>query len=134
MLLYGDAPPSGEPTLELLRRPLPPGPTGIDEGKAVVEQTLTSWGWATTVDAATGCLAAVLTALVDDVPETLELFAFRRAHQLTVEVHVTGLDALFHNILVDDPERARAGLIDSLAPLWGVRPLADGEAVWFEFR
>jgi hypothetical protein len=37
--------------------------------------------------------------------------------------------------VVDDPARARAaGRIDRLAPLWGVRPLNDGEAVWFEFR
>ncbi|MEA2704677.1 MAG: hypothetical protein QOD63_2622 [Actinomycetota bacterium] len=135
MLLYGDAPATGEPTLELLRRPLPTVEGGVEAARVILERAFTSWGWTGALDAATGCIGAVLAGLADSEPDAMELFAFRRAHQLTVEVHYSGVATRFHQAVVDDPARARAaGRIDRLAPLWGVRPLNDGEAVWFEFR
>lgn len=130
MLLYGDNPPADEPTLELLRRPLPADAKAVDAASAIVSTALERWGWDATVDAASGCLTAVLRALTDVEPDTVELFAYRRAHQLTIELHFTGHDARFHQLLGRD---ARLAAIDTLAPLWGVRPLGDGEAVWFEF-
>jgi hypothetical protein len=83
------------------------------------------------VDAANGCLTAVISSVVDAGAGTIELFAYRRAHQLNVEVHFCGTASRFHQLLGAEPRLAH---IDSLASLWGVRPLADGEAVWFEFR
>ena len=135
MLLYGDTPAAGEPTLELLRRPLPTDGGGLDAVRAILERACTSWGWTAALDAAVECASAVLDALDDSEPDTLELFAFRRAHQLTIEVHYCGVSTRFHQAAEDDAKRAAAaGRIDRLAPLWGVRPLNDGEAVWFEFH
>jgi hypothetical protein len=135
MLLYGDTPAAGEPTLELLRRRIPVGAGGIEAAGAILERAFSAWGWQGALDAATSCTAAVLDGLRGSHPETLELFAFRRAHQVTVEVHYTGVDTRFHQAASDDPDRAEAAVsIDRAAPLWGVRPLNDGEAVWFEFR
>lgn len=130
MLLYGDNPPADEPTLELLRRPLPADAKAVDAAGAIISTALERWGWEETVDAASGCLAAVLRALTHLEPDSVELFAYRRAHQLTIELHFTGHDARFHQLLGHDP---RLAMIDSMAPLWGVRPLGEGEAVWFEF-
>lgn len=135
MLLYGDAPAAGEPTLELLRRALPAGNGAPEAATAILERAFTSWGWSGALDAASGCARAVLDGLAGSPPDTLELFAFRRAHQLTVEIHYTGVTTRFHQAAADDPARARAAArIDRLAPLWGVRPVNDGEAVWFEFH
>lgn len=131
VLLYGDNPPAGEPTLELLRRPLPADAKAVDAACAIVSTALERWGWESAVDDVTGCLTAVLRAVTEVEPDTVELFAYRRAHQLTVELHFTGHDARFHQMLGHDP---RLALVDSMAPLWGVRPLGDGEAVWFEFH
>jgi len=130
VLLYGDNPPAGEPTLELLRRPLPIDAKATDTACAIVSTALDRWGWEAAIDAVSGCLSGVLRAVTEVEPETVELFAYRRAHRLTVELHFTGHDARFHQMLGHDP---RLAVIDTLAPLWGVRPLGDGEAVWFEF-
>ena len=130
MLLYGDSPPSGEPTLELLRRPLPVDGEAPGAARDILAKALARWGWDDALDDACGCLTAVLRAITEAGPSSIELFAFRRAHQLTVELHFTGVQR-FHQLLGADP---RLGLVDSMAPLWGVRPLGDGEAVWFEFR
>jgi hypothetical protein len=131
VLLYGDSPPTGEPTLELLRRPVPTDEAGAGTACAQLATALERWGWEGTVEAARSCLTAVVGAAVDAGSEAIELFAFRRAHQLNVEVHFSGADQRFHQLLGHEPGLA---VIDSLATLWGVRPLGDGEAVWFEFR
>jgi hypothetical protein len=131
VLLYGDSPPSGEPTLELLRRPVPTDGQAPDAACALLAKALERWGWVGTVDAANSCLTAVVAAAVDAGSETIELFAFRRAHQLNVEVHFSGASQRFHELLGRD---TRLAVIDSLTTLWGVRTLHDGEAVWFEFR
>ena len=131
VLLYGDSPPADEPTLELLRRPLPADQEAAEACRVILGKALGRWGWEGAMDAADGCLSAVLHAITAQDPDTVELFAFRRAHQLTVELHFTGAGKRFHQMLNADPH---LGVIDTLAPLWGVRPLADGEAVWFEFR
>jgi hypothetical protein len=121
MLLYGDNPPSGEPTLELVRRPLAgdAGPTAEE----ILERLLGRWGWEGSVADAVACVEAVLGAA--DGAESLELWAFRRAHQVTVEVHCTGCASTV---------AGTAAVADERASLWGVRPLPGGEAVWFEFR
>ena len=135
MLLYGDMPAAGEPTLELLRRALPTDGGAVEAAGAILQRACTSWGWTEALGPARDCTAAVLDGLGDSAPETLELFAFRRARQLTIEVHYSGVSTRFHQVAEDDPGRsAAAGRIDRLAPLWGVRPLNDGEAVWFEFH
>jgi hypothetical protein len=135
VLLYGDNPPTGEPTLELLRRPLPVGEESASAARAILDRTLPAWGWKPWVHTVTQCLSEVLAALSECEPDSLELFAFRRPNQLDVELHFTGVDIHFHKLVGTDPARARAlALVDELAPLWGVRPIADGEAVWFEFR
>lgn len=131
MLLYGAAPGSEEPTLELLRRPLPVDGNAARTATEVLDRALTAWGWSDTLDAASRCVGAVLDALDGHGPETLELFAFRRAHQLTVELHHTGADVPFHEVVAGD---GRLTSVEGLAPLWGVRPIVDGAAVWFEFR
>ncbi|MCU1379503.1 MAG: hypothetical protein JWN29_2486 [Acidimicrobiales bacterium] len=131
MLLYGDSPPSGEPTLELLRRPVPTDAEGPDTACALLAKALERWGWNGTVEAANSCLTAVVGAAVDAGSDSIELFAFRRAHRLNVEVHFSGAEHRFHQLLGREP---RLAVIDALAPLWGVRSLNDGEAVWFEFR
>ena len=131
MLLYGDEPPAGEPTLEMVRSPLPADGSPGDEARAVLGKLLARWGWDSRVDEATGCVTTILRALEDAHPESLELWALRRQHQLTIEVHYAGGDARFHELVgAAGPLRT----VDMLAPLWGVRPLNDGEAVWFEFR
>ena len=131
MLLYGDAPPTGEPTLELLRRSVPVDEAAPGTACTLLGPALERWGWELAADSAGICVNAAVAAMVDAGVEVIELFAYRRAHQLTVEVHFTGTDSRFHHLLGIDPRLAR---IDALAPLWGVRPLGDGEAVWFEFR
>jgi len=131
VLLYGAAPGSEEPTLELLRRPLPVDDDPARVAAQLLDRTLTAWGWSASLGAASRCVAAVIEALDGHDPETLELFAFRRAHQLTVEVHHTGADVPFHEVVAGD---RRLTAVESLAPLWGVRPIVDGDAVWFEFR
>jgi hypothetical protein len=131
VLLYGDSPPSGEPTLELLRHPVPADAEGPDTACALLAKALERWGWNGTVEAASSCLTAVVGAAVDAGANDIELFAFRRTHQLTVEVHFSGAEHRFHQLLGREPRLAG---IDTLAPLWGVRSLHDGEAVWFEFR
>lgn len=145
MLLYGDTPPSGEPTLELVRRPLPADGDRSSAAHEILERLLDRWGWTGAVEPAEACVDAVLAsfgdgpgaagspsssgggdvAQDDGMPTTLELVAFRRAHQVTVEVHYCGTrSAVAHT----------APVADAQASLWGVRPLQDGEAVWFEFR
>lgn len=131
MLLYGDSPPAEEPTLELVRRPLPTDGSATEACRAILGKILERWGWEGATDAADGCVSAVLRAMSAEEPDTVEMFAFRRAHQLTVELHFTGASARFHELF---GREARLGVIDSFAELWGVRPLGDGEAVWFEFR
>ena len=131
MLLYGDSPPSGEPTLELLRRPVPVDGDAPTTACTLLDTALERWGWNGAVEAANGCLAAVVGSVIDAGADAIELFAFRRAHQLNVEVHFSGTGARFHELLGAEP---RLNRIDSLASLWGVRPLNEGEAVWFEFR
>jgi hypothetical protein len=121
MLLYGDNPPSGEPTLELVRRPLPAD--AAPAAKEILERLLGRWGWEASAGPAVACVDAVLGAA--DGAESVELWAFRRAHQVTVEVHCTGCRSTV---------AATAPVADERASLWGVRPLPGGEAVWFEFR
>ena len=131
MLLYGDEPPAGEPTLEMVRSPLPSDGSSGEEARTVLAKLLARWGWESRVDEATGCVTTVLRALEDSRPESLELWALRRQHQLTIELHYAGGAAKFHELVgAAGPLRT----VDMLAPLWGVRPLNDGEAVWFEFR
>lgn len=131
MLLYGDEPPAGEPTLEMVRSPLPPEAGSGAEARDVLAKLLARWGWESKVDEATGCVTTILRALEGSHPESLELWALRRQHQLTIELHYAGGDAKFHELVgAAGPLRT----VDMLAPLWGVRPLNDGEAVWFEFR
>lgn len=122
MLLYGDAPSAGEPTLELVRRPLPPGHDPAAAAHEILERLLDRWGWLETVEPARRCVDAVLGSLDADAP--LELVAFRRAHQVTIEIHHTGPAQV----------TATAPVADVEASLWGVRPIQDGQAVWFEFR
>jgi len=124
MLLYGDTPPAGEPTLELVRRPLPSGDDVSTTAHDILERVFDRWGWNGALDSAEACVDAVLDSLDADEPHSVELFAFRRAHQVTVEVHYTGPSHV----------RAAAPVAEDRAALWGVRPLQDGEAVWFEFR
>lgn len=131
MLLYGDTPPSGEPTLELVRRPLPAEGDCSSAAHEILERLLERWGWSGALDSAEACVDAVLD-FGDDVrdgdaaaPSAVELVAFRRAHQVTVEVH--------HSAARSAVPRT-APVADARAALWGVRPLQDGEAVWFEFR
>lgn len=131
MLLYGDTPPNDEPTLELLRRPLPAEGARVEACREILGKALERWGWGSTMDAVDGCLSAVLHAVAEEDLSGVELFAFRRAHQLTVELHFIGGDSPVHQLLT---RQSRLGVVDALAPLWGVRPLGDGEAVWFEFR
>lgn len=131
MLLYGDSPPSGEPTLELLRRPVPIDGDSPANACALLDKALERWGWEGAVEAANGCLTAVVGSVVDAGADAVELFAFRRAHQLNVEVHFSGSESSFRQLLGSEPRLSR---IDALASLWGVRPLGEGEAVWFEFR
>jgi hypothetical protein len=132
VLLYGDTPVSGEPTLELVRRSLPADGTAPAAAAEILLATLARWGWEPVTDAANGCVSAVLHAVTECAPERIELFAFRRLHQLTVELHFSGDDSMrFRQLLGHD---SRLAMVDSLASLWGVRPLGDGEAVWFEFR
>ena len=50
----------------------------------------------------------------------------------TVESALAGVGAAKFHELVGAAGPLRT--VDMLAPLWGVRPLNDGEAVWFEFR
>jgi hypothetical protein len=131
MLLYGDEPPAGEPTLEMVRSPLPADGGSTDEARAVLGKLLARWGWDDRVDEATGCITTILRALEGSHPESLELWALRRQHQLTVELHYAGGDARFHELVgAAGPLRT----VDMLAHMWGVRPMNDGEAVWFEFR
>ena len=131
MLLYGESPASGEPTLELYRRAVPVDGAVLETASELLAKPLERWGWADAIDPANACLSAVLAAVVDAGATTIELFAFRRAHQLNVEVHFTGTTARFKDLLASDGRLAR---IDLLSELWGVRPLNDGEAVWFELR
>ena len=130
MLLYGDSPPAGEPTLELLRRPLAMD-APVEAAREILERTLPRWGWDDAVGPASWCAATVIAALGPAAPEALELFAYRRAHQLTVELHCTHLVIPFHRLLGEDE---RLASIDTAVELWGIRPLGDGDAVWFEFR
>lgn len=132
MLLYGDEPPSGEPTLELVRRPLPPEADPSTAAHEILERLLDRWGWNGAVEPAEACVDAVLGSLDnadavvgEDAPQAVELVAFRRAHQVTVEVHHFGSRSAVPRT---------APVADAQASLWGVRPLQDGEAVWFEFR
>lgn len=131
MLLYGDTPPADEPTLELLRSPLPLDGPRADACREILGKALHRWGWDDSMDAVDGCLSAVLNAMAEETLDGVEVFAFRRAHQLTVELHFIGGDSPVHQLLT---RQSRLGVVDALAPLWGVRPLGDGEAVWFEFR
>jgi hypothetical protein len=131
VLLYGDSPASGEPTLELFRRAVPVDDAVTAEAGALLARALERWGWDGTVDAANGCASAVIDTVVEAGADTVELFAFRRAHQLTIEVHFSGTDTRIHQLL---PTCTRLGRIELLCDLWGVRPLGDGEAVWFEFH
>lgn len=125
MLLYGDAPSAGEPTLELYRRAV-----AADGVRDALSGVLERWGWAAALDDVDVCATTVLHAVEDAEVERLEVVAFRRAHQLTVELHCFGGTFPFHQVL---GREHRVGIIDTLASLWGVRPLNDGEAVWFEF-
>jgi len=131
VLLYGESPASGEPTLELYRRSVPVDGAVLETASGLLASALERWGWAAAIDAANGCATAVLAAVVDAGADTLEVFAFRRAHQLNVEVHFSGAATRFQDLLGSDTRLAR---IDLLSELWGVRALNDGEAVWFEFR
>ena len=130
MLLYGNSPPAGEPTLELLRRPLSMD-APVPAAREILERTLPRWGWDDAVGPASWCVSTVIAALDAAAPESLELFAFRRAHQLAVELHCIRLEVPFHRLLTEDE---RLASIDAAVELWGIRPLGDGDAVWFEFR
>jgi hypothetical protein len=131
VLLYGDSPASGEPTLELFRKAVPVDADVAANASAHLARALQRWGWEATVDAANGCATAVIDTVVEAGADSLELFAFRRAHQLNVEVHFSGTATRIHQLL---PTDARLARIELLTDLWGVRPLGDGEAVWFEFH
>jgi hypothetical protein len=131
VLLYGESPASGEPTLELYRRAVPIDRNILDAASGLLASALERWGWGPAVDAANGCLTAILAAVVDAGAESIELFAFRRVHQLNVEVHFCGTQTRFRELLASD---VRLGRIELLSELWGVRALNDGEAVWFELR
>ena len=134
MLLYGEAPPTGEPTLDLRRHPLPPGPEAGAAARAVLQRVLSQWEWDGWVDAAHQCVCEVLAALASESPTGVELWAYRRPHQITLELQYHGTDR-FHELLGGARDRARAiALVDDLVPLWGVRPCGDGEAIWFELR
>jgi hypothetical protein len=131
VLLYGESPASGEPTLELYRRAVPVDGAVLETASGILAAALERWGWGAAVDAANGCLTAVLAAVVDAGADSIELFAFRRTHQLNVEVHYCGAQTRFRDLLASD---SRLGRIELLSELWGVRALNDGEAVWFELR
>ena len=121
MLLYGDAPSSGEPTLELHRRVL-----GEDGVRPALAPVLEAWGWAGSLDDVDVCTTTVLHAVEDAGLDRVEVVAFRRAHLLTVELHCFGGGVPFHQVF---GREHRVGIIDSLTSLWGVRPLNEGEAV-----
>jgi hypothetical protein len=131
VLLYGESPASGEPTLELYRRTIPVDGAVLETASSLLASALERWGWGAAVDGADACLTAVVAAVVDAGADAIELFAFRRAHQLNVEVHYCGAQARFRDLLASD---VRLGRIELLSELWGVRTLNDGEAVWFELR
>ena len=134
MLLYGEAPPTGEPTLDLRRHPLPAGPEAGKAARAVLERVLQGWDWDDWVEPALQCVCEVLVALQSEDPSAVELWIYRRAHQVTLELQYHGT-ARFHQLLGSDGARARAiALVDELVPLWGVRSCGDGEAIWFELR
>jgi len=131
VLLYGESPASGEPTLELYRQSVAVDGAVLETASRLLATALERWGWGEAVDAANGCMTAVLAAVVDAGADAVELFAFRRAHQLNVEVHFSGTSTRFQDLLASD---ARLSRIELLSELWGVRPLNDGEAVWFELQ
>jgi hypothetical protein len=131
VLLYGESPASGEPTLELYRQAVAVDGAVLETASGLLATALERWGWGEAVDAANGCMTAVLAAVVDAGADAVELFAFRRAHQLNVEVHFSGASTRFKDLLASD---ARLSRIELLSELWGVRPLNDGEAVWFELQ
>lgn len=134
MLLYGEAPPTGETTLDLRRHPLPAGAEAGATARELLERHLTAWGWESWIDSAHQCVCEVLSALATEEPTSVELWAYRRRHQVTLELQYHGT-ARFHELVGAAGDRARAiGMVDELVPLWGVRPCGDGEAVWFELR
>lgn len=134
VLLYGEAPPTGETTLDLRRHPLPPGAEAGAAARSVLDKVLPGWGWDDWVDIADQCVSEVLTALSTEEPTSVELWAYRRANIVTLELQYHGT-ARFHELLGTERDRARAvAMVDGLVPLWGVRPCGDGEAVWFELR
>lgn len=134
MLLYGEAPPTGEPTLDLRRHPLPAGPDAGKTARAVLDRVLHGWDWDHWVEPALQCVCEVLVALQSEEPSAVELWIYRRAHQVTLELQYHGT-ARFHQLLGSERDRARAiALVDELVPLWGVRSCGDGEAIWFELR
>jgi hypothetical protein len=134
VLLYGEAPPTGETTLDMRRHPLPPGPEAGATARTHLERILEAWGWDDWVAPADQCVSEVLSALADEEPTAIELWAYRRAKQVTLELQYHGT-ARFHQLLGSQRERALAiAMVDDLVPLWGVRPCGDGEAIWFELR
>lgn len=134
VLLYGEAPATGEPTLELRRHPLPPGPEAGAAARDVLQRVLGGWDWADWVDVADQCVSEVLSALVSEQPTAVELWVYRRAHQVTLELQYHGTGR-FHELLGSERDRARAvAMVDGMVPLWGVRSCGDGEAIWFELR
>ena len=134
VLLYGEAPPTGETTLDLRRHPLPAGPEAGAAARAILERILGAWSWDDWVETADQCVSEVLSALATEEPTSVELWAYRRANQVTLELQYRGT-ARFHELLGSERDRARAiAMVDGLVPLWGVRPCGDGEAVWFELR
>lgn len=135
MLLYGDSPPTGEPTLEIFRKPLPTGEETGAVARDSLERVLTGWGLARLVDMASLCVSEVAARLADSDAATVELFVYRRQHEITLEIHCCGGDDRFHHLLTGPGKKSRGmALIDDMVPLWGIRPLGEGEAVWFELR
>lgn len=136
MLLYGAAPPATEPSLEMVRRPIPvSGAEAAAAAREILDQTVPRWGLDAVGAAASQCLSEVLASLSQTRPDELVLHLVRRPQQLDVELVFAGVDLRLHEELAGDPSRARAiGLVDELATLWGVRPMGDGEVLWFEFH
>jgi hypothetical protein len=133
MLLYGGGL-DAERSLDAVEVALPADADAPHAVRVALDEVLARWGWDHHREVAGLCASELATVALEAGYGRLALVARRGPDHLGVELHCRDASCRFADVL-GTPANGRAlGVVDRLATLWGVRPLGDGDAVWFELR
>jgi hypothetical protein len=133
VLLYGKDPSHGRQLVAEKSTKLPLGDERAEVARAFVADTLEEWGWEAAAEPAVLCTSELVTTLGDVASNPLVLALHRHDDAVRIQIVTTAYDQRFHDLVASGTDQSRSfALVDRTAALWGVHPMASGDAVWFE--